>query len=747
MKKRWWVVLVPGIIGLAFLILGWGILNLLEQSSLGPRLIEFNALEEALDLPNEEIEDIREVYLVGFFTDWRAEPSAQMREVRPDVWQIPWTFPPGETQYKFFLRTGDQLRERWVHDQGGDDLVDDSFGGFNSLIRVPDFGYWKDFFWNGGIFFLALALIALVSLPLGRLLSQARLNFKFKLYLPFFALWILGSTVFISMSLNQKKELIPEIILAQVNTVHRMIRADGIDLVNFEPRTDITRYMTQFNEGSISPTVGLIREEVGSQSNLQSFIMTLHLLDENLQYFYALDSQPNTFRSRLYFDEFGNKGDFISQGLLADFAPRTNSQGYPPSFYWIPRGEYAEYEFPDQGYEFAIWLLGTDMFLVPYTVDSVLEGYYFGVISPLVLAEIFLSDLLTQILAAFSLLLAISIVIFSLSNEMVLNLMSLIAWVKKISHGEFSSVKLLETHDEIQELASNVDRMRLTIRKSIQEVSDLNASYRRFLPKEFLESLGKKSVKEIQLGDQVQKDMSILFSDIRNFTTLSENLSPEVNFQLINSYLGYMEPALNSHGGFIDKYIGDGIMALFPRSTEDALEAAIAMRRALVTFNEDNPMDLPLPLESGIGINTGTLILGIVGGKERLDGTVISDAVNLASRLEDLTKEFKTGILISEQTYDALKSPEDYLIRSLDRIRVKGKQQPVLIYEVLDGETQEIMSVKSASIPGLQNMTQGSKLQAKQIRELERLCQNNPDDITLQRLLLFKKGLDFAEQY
>jgi class 3 adenylate cyclase len=387
------------------------------------------------------------------------------------------------------------------------------------------------------------------------------------------------------------------------------------------------------------------------------------------------------------------------------------------------------------------------MFLVPYTVDSVLEGYYFGVISPLVLAEIFLSDLLTQILAAFSLLLAISIVIFSLSNEMVLNLMSLIAWVKKISHGEFSSVKLLETHDEIQELASNVDRMRLTIRKSIQEVSDLNASYRRFLPKEFLESLGKKSVKEIQLGDQVQKDMSILFSDIRNFTTLSENLSPEVNFQLINSYLGYMEPALNSHGGFIDKYIGDGIMALFPRSTEDALEAAIAMRRALVTFNEDNPMDLPLPLESGIGINTGTLILGIVGGKERLDGTVISDAVNLASRLEDLTKEFKTGILISEQTYDALKSPEDYLIRSLDRIRVKGKQQPVLIYEVLDGETQEIMSVKSASIPGLQNMTQGSKLQAKQIRELERLCQNNPDDITLQRLLLFKKGLDFAEQY
>jgi class 3 adenylate cyclase len=387
------------------------------------------------------------------------------------------------------------------------------------------------------------------------------------------------------------------------------------------------------------------------------------------------------------------------------------------------------------------------MFMVPYTVEAELEGYYFGILTPFVLAQMFLNDLITQILAAISILLAVSIVIFSLSNEMVLNLMSLITWVKKISQGEFGSVKLLETHDEIQELATNVDKMRLTIRQSIQEISDLNASYKRFLPKEFLESLGKRSVKEIELGDQVQRDMSILFSDIRNFTSLSENLSPEVNFQLINSYLGYMEPALNSHGGFIDKYIGDGIMALFPNRTEDALQAGIAMRKALVAFNQDNPMNLSPPLESGIGINTGSLILGIVGGKERLDGTVISDAVNLASRLEDLTKEFKAGILISEQTYMALSNPEDFLIRPLDRIRIKGKQQSVLIYEVLDGETEEIIGQKSASIPGLQKMTQGSKLEAKQIRELEILCKDNPDDMTIQRLLLFKKGLDFAEQY
>jgi class 3 adenylate cyclase len=134
--------------------------------------------------------------------------------------------------------------------------------------------------------------------------------------------------------------------------------------------------------------------------------------------------------------------------------------------------------------------------------------------------------------------------------------------------------------------------------------------------------------------------MSILFSDIRSFTTLSESMMPDENFAFINAYLERMGPVIRDHNGFIDKYIGDAIMALF-KNADDALRAGLAMLDTLDQFNAGRRAAGQQPIAIGIGINTGSLMLGTIGERHRMDGTVISDAVNLAARVESLTKDYK----------------------------------------------------------------------------------------------------------
>jgi class 3 adenylate cyclase len=175
--------------------------------------------------------------------------------------------------------------------------------------------------------------------------------------------------------------------------------------------------------------------------------------------------------------------------------------------------------------------------------------------------------------------------------------------------------------------------------------------------------------------------MTILFSDIRNFTTLSEAMTPDENFAFINAYLERMGPVIRDHNGFIDKYIGDAIMALF-ESADDAVRAGIAMLATLEAFNAERGAKGRAPINIGVGINTGTLMMGTIGEKHRMDGTVISDAVNLASRVESLTKTYHVGLLISQHTLQSLSNPKVYDIRPVDDVVVKGKTHPVTIYEV-----------------------------------------------------------------
>ena len=227
-----------------------------------------------------------------------------------------------------------------------------------------------------------------------------------------------------------------------------------------------------------------------------------------------------------------------------------------------------------------------------------------------------------------------------------------------------------------------------------ERLRSTTAAYSRFVPREFLHLLGIEDIRKIEVGQQVERKMTILFADIRNFTSLSESMSPQENFNFLNAYLVQMEPVIAAHGGFIDKYIGDGIMALFPDSPDAALRCAQAMLKRLDEYNTGRERAGYRQVKVGIGINTGIVILGTIGGASRMDGTVIGDAVNLAARMERLTKEYGVPILISEYTLYCLDEPDLWSIRFLDRTHVRGKQGTQSVYEVFDGDSAPVREAK-----------------------------------------------------
>jgi predicted ATPase/class 3 adenylate cyclase len=203
----------------------------------------------------------------------------------------------------------------------------------------------------------------------------------------------------------------------------------------------------------------------------------------------------------------------------------------------------------------------------------------------------------------------------------------------------------------------------------------------RFVPSEFLHHLGDRSIDDVSSGMAVRLPMTILFADIRRFTTISEELPTSATFTFLNDYLGVVEPIIRRNGGFIDKYIGDAVMSLFPGTPAQAVRAGIDIQRALVAFNQQRQGTSMPSLSVGIGIHHGEVILGTVGSSERMDTTVVGDAVNVASRLEQLTKDRNCGIIISDDVHNDC-SMNDVVFESIGAIDIRGRTQPITAYAV-----------------------------------------------------------------
>lgn len=214
-----------------------------------------------------------------------------------------------------------------------------------------------------------------------------------------------------------------------------------------------------------------------------------------------------------------------------------------------------------------------------------------------------------------------------------------------------------------------------------RDLENLNQSLERFIPHEVLGFLSKKSIVDVRLGDFSEEFMSVFFLDIRNFTALSEGMNPAETFRFINAFLERFGPVIREQGGFIDKYLGDGFMALFPGYPDRALDAALAMRPLLEEFNRSLGEGVP-PIRYGIGINSGRLMVGTIGENRRMDSTVISDTVNTASRLEQLTKTHGVDVLISDSTVRALDRPDRYPLEKIGDERIKGRIGTVGVFKL-----------------------------------------------------------------
>lgn len=220
----------------------------------------------------------------------------------------------------------------------------------------------------------------------------------------------------------------------------------------------------------------------------------------------------------------------------------------------------------------------------------------------------------------------------------------------------------------------------------------------KFVPFEFIKSLGYDVITDVKLGDQVEKIVTVLFSDIRGYTTLSEMMSPEENFRFVCAFNERMGPEIRKHNGFINQYLGDAIMAIFPGNPSDALSAAIGMHRELAHLNLERSANNQPAIHIGIGMHTGPLIMGITGDSDRMDATTIADTVNTASRLESLTSHYKAGIILSDACLQLMPDKEKFYLRNLGLVQLKGKQQSLQIHECFDGNNYEDISRKKETL-------------------------------------------------
>ena len=258
-------------------------------------------------------------------------------------------------------------------------------------------------------------------------------------------------------------------------------------------------------------------------------------------------------------------------------------------------------------------------------------------------------------------------------------------------------------------------------------------SFARFVPRQFLSNLGRDSIRDVQLGDAVRREMGVLFSDIRGFTTLSESMSPEENFRFLNGYLQQVGPVIRSHDGFVDKFIGDAVMALFPGSADSLVAAAVGMQRAIRAFGERSGRDL----RAGVGLHRGKLMLGVLGESERMDSTVISDAVNIGARLEQLCKTYSADVLASQQVLDACADPSAFPHRCLGDRRVRGKVKSVRIYEVFGHEDEDVIAAKLETRPAFEAAVSrlGTGDSAGAMALLQEVSVRLPEDRVTRQLL------------
>ena len=279
----------------------------------------------------------------------------------------------------------------------------------------------------------------------------------------------------------------------------------------------------------------------------------------------------------------------------------------------------------------------------------------------------------------------------------------LLGGVRRVEQGDLTARVDSPGNDEFGTLSASFDRMVESVAVAHETLERINRAAFRFVPLSFLRTLDHESIVGVRLGDQTRRMMTVLFADVRGFTSLCERMTPDETFAFVNALLARLGPVVRRHGGFVDKYLGDAIMALFAGGPEHALAAAVEMRGVLAEFNAERATAGEPPVRIGIGLHHGDLILGIIGEEERIEGTVLADTVNIASRLEGLNKRYGASIIIAAEFLAALPPDSAIEFRRVERVRILGRETPLTVCEVFSGDPEQLAASKRRTRTALED--------------------------------------------
>jgi len=235
------------------------------------------------------------------------------------------------------------------------------------------------------------------------------------------------------------------------------------------------------------------------------------------------------------------------------------------------------------------------------------------------------------------------------------------------------------------------------LRTSVNQVGDLNASFARFVPTAILENIGIDGPINARRGRYVETRKAVMFADLQGFSLLSEKLSAAACFAMINEFLSLTVPCIEANDGYVVQYLGDGMMALFPSGTSQAIDAAVAMQRSLreaTLVNQETDSQLSM----SIGIHEGPVSLGIIGNETRWDATIIADAVNTSSKIESMTRMLGGEILVSKQTLDACGDAHRFKTRSLGSHQIRGRKGQLELVEILDAMEVQLLNDRTTTL-------------------------------------------------
>jgi len=312
----------------------------------------------------------------------------------------------------------------------------------------------------------------------------------------------------------------------------------------------------------------------------------------------------------------------------------------------------------------------------------------------------------------------------------------LVVLLKKIARTTDNVTTKVETTQQTKQQSHREETLQ-QFKDKADEAKLLNQTFRKFVPKQFVDHFAKQGSGTLELGRADEDELAILFSDIRGFTGLSEKMSPQEVMNFLNSYFLRMNEPIHKNKGFIDKFIGDAVMALFDRPTgtnidkaQDAIRAAIGLRYAINIYNQHRANCNYPPVNIGIGIHFGPVIIGLVGSDDRMDTTVLGDSVNIAYRLETLTQKYNTDIVISAQTLHQAQAKGLFEYRLLDWVRVKGRKAAIEVYEIIDHQDNNVKRLKLANAELIE---QGLGFRKEQkweqaIAHFQQALQINPED-------------------